>query len=174
MSRFTLGNRTQGLILILVAAGAAITALSVLPAHAGQPAKTAAESPDTVAKALTKLDDDWSKAAAKKDAALVASFYADDAIAYPPSEPIAIGKAAAQKTWAAYFADPTFAISWKTLHADASKSGELGFTSGTYECSFKGPDGKQVAEKGKYLCVWKKQKDGSWKAAHDMWNTDTK
>ena len=127
---------------------------------------------DAAAKALAKLDDDWSKAAATKDAAKIAAFYADDAIAYPPGEPMATGKAAAQKVWAAYFTEPTFAISWKTTHAEVT--GDLGFTSGTYEDSFKGADGKMVHEKGKYLCVWKKQKDGSWKAIHDMWNGDAK
>jgi ketosteroid isomerase-like protein len=127
---------------------------------------------DANAQALAKLDDDWSNAAVAKDVERVASFYAEDAIAYPPNEPAAVGKAAAKKIWAAYFADPTFAISWKTLHAEVA--GDLGYTSGTYEDSLKGPDGKTVHEKGKYVCVWRKQKDGSWKALHDIWNTDAK
>jgi ketosteroid isomerase-like protein len=126
------------------------------------------------AKMLIKLDDDWSAAAVARDVDRVASFYAEDAIAYPPSEPVAVGRAAAKKVWATYFADPTFSISWKTLHAEVSKSGELGYTAGTYEASYKGPDGKPVAEKGKYLCTWKLQGDGTWKAVHDMWNTDAR
>lgn len=137
---------------------------------------TASAGDDMSAKAkmLTKLDDDWSAAAVARDVDRVASFYAEDAIAYPPGEPVAVGRAAAKKVWAAYFADPTFSISWKTLHAEVSKSGELGYTSGTYEASYKGPDGKTVAEKGKYLCTWKLQGDGTWKAVHDMWNTDAR
>ncbi|OHE77895.1 MAG: hypothetical protein A3G75_07630 [Verrucomicrobia bacterium RIFCSPLOWO2_12_FULL_64_8] len=129
---------------------------------------------DAQAKVLVKLDDEWSAAAAKKDVDLVVSFYAEDAIAYPPNEPVAIGRAAARKVWAAYLGDPTFTIFWKTTHAEVSASGELGFTAGTYEDSFKGADGKLVTEKGKYLCVWKKGKDGKWKAIHDTWNTDSK
>lgn len=126
------------------------------------------------AKMLIKLDDDWSAAAVARDVDRVASFYAEDAIAYPPSEPAAVGRSAAKKVWATYFADPTFLISWKTLHAEVSKSGELGYTSGNYEASYKGSDGKPVAEKGKYLCTWKLQEDGTWKAIHDMWNTDAR
>lgn len=129
---------------------------------------------DAIAKTLTQLDDEWSMVAGTKDAEAVAAFYSDDAIAYPPNEPAAVGKAAAQKVWAAYFADSTFTISWKTDHAGASASGDLGFTSGTYEDSFQGPLGNRVTEKGKYLCVWAKQKDGTWKAVHDMWNTDSR
>ena len=127
---------------------------------------------DTPARELAKLDDAWSAAAVKKDVDLIASYYADDAIAYPPNEPAAIGRAAARKVWAAYFAEPTFELSWKTLHAEVN--GDIGFTAGTYKDSFKGSDGKVVVETGKYLCVWKKGKDGKWKAIHDMWNSDTK
>jgi uncharacterized protein (TIGR02246 family) len=127
---------------------------------------------DATARVLAKLDDDWSKAAATKDAERVASFYAEDAIAYPPNEPAAVGRAAAKKVWAAYLADPASVISWKTTHAQVT--GDFGFTAGTYEESFRGPDGKTVTERGKYLCVWQKQKDGGWKAVHDMWNSDSK
>jgi ketosteroid isomerase-like protein len=95
---------------------------------------------DADAKALVKLDDDWSKAAAEKDADRVASFYAEDALAYPTNEPVAIGRPAAKKVWAAHFADKPFTISWKTIHAEVAKSGDLGYTVGTYEASFKGPD----------------------------------
>ena len=156
----------------LLAAGFAIAMVltSCAPAKAPAPAvDTAAE-----AKALIQLDDDWSKAAATRDAEKVASFYAEDALAYPPNEPLATGRPTAQKVWAAYLADSTFSISWKTDHAEVAASGDLGFTAGTYEDSFRGPDGQMVNEKGKYLCVWKKQADGTWKAMHDMWNSDSK
>jgi len=123
------------------------------------------------AKALIQLDDDWSKSAATRDAARVASFYAEDAIAYPPNAGVAVGRAATQKVWAAYFADSTFSISWKTLHAETS--GDLGFTSGTYEDSYRGADGNLVKETGKYVCVWKRFK-GQWMAIHDIWNGDSK
>lgn len=166
MNRFSMGKSLQGLIFVLAAVGALVVLTS---AFAGP-----ADDMDANAKALAKLDDDWSKAAATRDADRVASFYAEDAIAYPPNQPIAIGKPAARKVWAAFFADPTFSISWKTVRAEVAKSGELGFTSGTYEVSFKGPDGKLVSEKGKYLCTWKIQKDGSWKVTHDIWNSDAK
>jgi uncharacterized protein (TIGR02246 family) len=159
MIRFSMRLRHSAVLL------AVLMPLTSVPARAG--AEMSAE-----AKALAKLDDDWSAAAATRDAKRVASFYADDAIAYPPNEPVAVGKAAAEKVWAAYFADPSYNLSWKTTHAEVT--GTIGYTAGTYEDSYKGPDGKKVQGKGKYLCVWKKQNDGTWKAIRDMWNTDTK
>jgi ketosteroid isomerase-like protein len=29
-----------------------------------------------------------------------------------------------------------------------------------------------VTDHGKYVAVWKKQADGNWKVAVDIWNTD--
>ena len=127
---------------------------------------------DKNVKALIAVDNEWSNAAVAKNVDGVASFYANDGVAYPPNEPIAVGRAAARKVWASYFADPTFEISWKTTSAGVEK--DTGWTVGTYRDSFKGPDGKTIVEKGKYLTVWRKSADGKWKAIHDMWNADTK
>ncbi|MGA7930824.1 MAG: DUF4440 domain-containing protein [Candidatus Sulfotelmatobacter sp.] len=63
-------------------------------------------------------------------------------------------------------------ITWRPNKADVARSGELGYTSGTYEMSFKDASGKAVADKGKYLMVWKKQADGAWKVLFDMSNSD--
>ncbi|HET6936290.1 MAG TPA: DUF4440 domain-containing protein [Candidatus Angelobacter sp.] len=166
MKLFNMNKPTQGLIYVVAAACTFAALFTAFPARA--------TDTDANAKALMKLDDEWSKAAAAKNVDKIASYYADDAIAYPPNEPAANGREAAKKVWAAYFTEPTFKISWKATHAEVAKSGDLGFTAGTYEDSFKGGDGKMVSEKGKYVCTWKKQKDGSWKAIHDIWNSDAK
>ena len=166
MNRVSMVTRVRGQVFFLAAAGMVALFVSVMPALAADM--------DANAKALAKVDDDWSKAAATRDADRMASFYAEDAIAYPPNEPAAIGRPAAKKVWAGYFSDKSFTISWKAAHAEMAKSGDLGYTAGTYEASSKGPDGKQVTEKGKYVTTWKKQKDGSWKASHDIWNPDAK
>jgi uncharacterized protein (TIGR02246 family) len=160
MNRFPTSRRLSA---VLAGTLLACSLLAVLPALAG------AEIPAD-AKALAKLDDDWSKAAGTRDAKKVAAFYTEDAVVYPPNEPMAAGRAAAEKVWARYFAEPTYEVSWQTTAAGIT--GDLGFTAGTYEDSYQGADGKSVASKGKYLCVWKKQADGSWKAVHDMWNAD--
>ena len=128
---------------------------------------------DAQAKMLAKLDGEWSDVAVKKDMDRLASYYAEDAIVYPPNAPAAMGREAAKKVWAAFLSDPSAGISWKVSHAEVSTNSELGFTAGTYEASFKGPDGKPGTQKGKYLCVWKKGKDGKWKAIHDIWNSDS-
>ena len=125
------------------------------------------------AKTLVKLDDEWSASAAKRDVNLLVAFYAEDAMVYPPGDKLAVGRAAARTVWAG-IADPNYSLSWKASNAGVSASGEMGFTSGTFVENIKGTDGKTTTATGKFLCVWKKQKDGKWKAIHDMWNYDGK
>ena len=152
----------------VVPALAAVAALLVLPSAA---AAVVQKDAPADAQALIKLDTEWSKSTATKDADKVCAYYTDDAIAYPPNEPMAVGREAAKKLWATFLAAPDFSLTWKPVHAETS--GDLGHTTGTYELSMK-VDGKPVSEKGKYVCIWKKQKDGSWKVIHDIWNSDSK
>ena len=53
-----------------------------------------------------------------------------------------------------------------------ASSGELGYTSGTYDFSIKDASGKTISDKGKYLTVWKKEADGAWKVLFDTYNSD--
>lgn len=123
-------------------------------------------------KALAALDDQWSKAAASRDTARIASFYSEDAVIYPPGSPPVTGRAAAQEVWGLLVADPAFSLSWSATHAEVAACGDLGFTSGPYQATLTGPGGAKILERGKFLCVWRRQSDGTWKAAHDMWNAD--
>jgi len=126
------------------------------------------------AKTLMKLDEEWSKAASKRDLEAVVSTYAEDGNAYPPNEPAAKGRAAIKKYWSTSLSDPSVNVSWKTTKAEVGGAGDLGYTTANYEVTFTGPDGKPGKEVGKCVCIWKKQKDGSWKAIHDIWNADAK
>ncbi len=131
---------------------------------------SSAQAVNAEAKALTALDDQWSAAAAARDLDRTISFYAEDASVFPPNAPLAKGRDAARKVWGDYFAAPDFKISWKTTSAWVDHN--LGYTSGTYQDSYTGQDGKTVSETGKYLCVWRKNAQGKWMAIQDMWNTD--
>src|SRR5258706_14356838 len=96
---------------------AAAGAVALILFVAGVPAIAHIDS-SPEAQALAKLDEEWSAAAGTRDAKRVAAFYADDAIAYPPGAPMAVGKAAAEKVWAGAFVDPSYQVSWKTSHAE--------------------------------------------------------
>jgi ketosteroid isomerase-like protein len=62
-------------------------------------------------------------------------------------------------------------LSWTPVKADMAASGDLGYTYGNFIFKSKDKDGKIVPRYGKYMSVWKRQKDGSWKVVVDMGNT---
>ena len=47
----------------------------------------------------------------------------------------------------------------------------MGYEYGTYSMVSEEKKGKPKTEIGKYVTVWKKQKDGSWKVAVDIDNS---
>ncbi len=100
------------------------------------------------------------------------SFYTDDASVFPPQAPIATGKEAIRAFLSQGFANPGFAINWQPTKVEVSRAGDLAYTQGTYEFTLNDPKGKPVTERGKYVNVWKKQPDGSWKMVADIWNPD--
>jgi ketosteroid isomerase-like protein len=121
---------------------------------------------------LRNLDADWSKAAGAKDIDKTVSYYSDDALVMPSNSPVLQGKAAARAMWQAMFNMPGFGGGWKTTKVDVARSGDVGYTTGTYEINETDASGKPRTDKGKYLAVWKKQADGTWKCVADMFNTD--
>ena len=132
-------------------------------------------APDTRAAdeaAIREADIAWSKAAAAKQLDATLSYYSEDASMLPPNAPIATGKETFRKVWAQLFEIPGFSVSWQPVKVEAARSGDLGYSHGTYEMTMNDPKGNPVTDRGKYVAVWKKQADKSWKAMADMFNSD--
>jgi ketosteroid isomerase-like protein len=111
------------------------------------------QHPDTRAtdeRAIRDADSAWSAASAAKDLDRYLFYFAPEA---------------------SIFATPGN-MSSKTAKVDVSRGGDFGYSSGTYEYTFKDAKGKPVIDRGKYLTVWKKQPDGNWKAVADIYNSD--
>lgn len=64
---------------------------------------------------------------------------------------------------------PEYTLDWSPEHAEVAKSGELGWTWGTYVATFHDSTGAAIEATGKYLNIWKKTDDG-WRVAVDMGN----
>ena len=70
-------------------------------------------------------------------------------------------------------ADPNFAMTFNTVKVEAPTSGEFGYTRGTYTMTMTDSKSKKVLrESGKYLTVYRRQADGSWKIVDDINNPD--
>jgi ketosteroid isomerase-like protein len=89
-------------------------------------------------KRFATLTIQWSEAAGAKDVDKTISFYSDDAIVMPPNAPSATTKEAIRKIWKDLLTDAN--ISWKTKNVEVTQSGDLAFSSGTYEVTLNDPD----------------------------------
>jgi ketosteroid isomerase-like protein len=124
------------------------------------------------AEALRAADAAWLKAYQEKDAVKAAGFYAGQGAMLTPNRPLLTGKEALAKFIAKSFEMRDYHITWHPNKVEVAQSGDLGYTSGSYEMSFREPSGKLFLDKGKYLMVWKKQMDGAWKVLFDVSNSD--
>jgi ketosteroid isomerase-like protein len=66
--------------------------------------------------------------------------------------------------------DTQFVLTWIPIRAEVARSGDLGFTYGTYNLDIKNI-GKQ---EGSYCTIWEKDKDKKWKIALDVGNEGLK
>jgi ketosteroid isomerase-like protein len=118
-------------------------------------------------RALVAMEHGFAKAAATKstrDAFL--EFLADDGIIFQP------GPVNGKKFWTERSPRKGL-LSWEPVFADVARAGDLGYTTGPWEFRPNGPDDKPVAF-GQYFTIWKKQRDGSWKAVLDRGVTSEK
>jgi len=122
--------------------------------------------------AVLAADAAWLKVYAAKDLEKSVAFFHEEGSMLPPNAPIATAKDALTKLIGGAFAIPDYKLSWHANKVGVARSGELGYTSGTYDLSFKDASGKTISDRGKCLTVWKQEADGSWKVLLDMFNSD--
>ena len=122
--------------------------------------------------AVRALEADWAKAAQAKDVARFVSFYADDAALMPPNAPLATGPAIRQ-TLEQLFSSPGFSLTFESTKAVVAGSGDLAYTQGRYELTLNDGKGQPVTDKGKYVTVFRKQSNDSWKVTADIFNSDS-
>jgi ketosteroid isomerase-like protein len=122
------------------------------------------------AKTIQAQSELWSKAGSTKDSASFASFYADDGTVMIPNEPAFKGMKDIKAVFTPMMQDPNFKLSFTTDKIEVS--GILAYTQGAYSLTTTARDGKPHEDKGKYLTVWKRQEDKSWKALEDIFNSD--
>jgi uncharacterized protein (TIGR02246 family) len=116
---------------------------------------------------IEKLNDVWTAAFDKGDAAAVAALYTEDAYVLPPGSEMVKGRAAIEAFWrqaAQQMGDA------KLTTVDVLPLGpEAAREVGTVTLKTKTQPPQEVV--GKYVVVWRKV-GGDWKLATDIWNTN--
>ncbi len=124
-------------------------------------------------KAIRDGDTAWPGDLASKDIDKIMAHYADDASLLVTDMPIMRGKDAIRSGMKGMLEDPNFALTFKPDVVQVAKGGDLGYTQGAYTMTTTNPRTKKAeTETGKYLTVYRKQTDGSWKAIEDIANAD--
>ena len=103
----------------------------------------------------------------------IASVYTDDAVSLPSYQPIWRGKDEILAGNKEIFKSGTKFQSFTAKTVDVFSSGDIAYLVGTYEISITMPNNTTAMnDHGKFLNVYQKQSDGSWKVKADTWNSD--
>lgn len=138
-----------------------------------QQAPPAAPKPDLKAEAakIKETDAEYMRAYQARDGMRYASFFAEDGSWYIAEHPKATGREAIQKLATALWKNET-SSSWTTTKLEVSEAADLAYQTGTWEATEKDPNGRSTKTIGKFVTVWEKQSDGSWKVQEDCSNPD--
>ncbi len=90
----------------------------------------------------------------------------------PPNAPIINGPDAIREVVSLLAATPGFAFTVEPTNVTVSRAGDLAYLVGTYEISLNDAEGNPETEHGKYVEVWKKHPDNTWKHVLAIWNSD--
>jgi ketosteroid isomerase-like protein len=149
-----------------------LTSALVLLAGCSQTPTPAVAPRESDVSLLRKAQEAAIEAFASRNADHMVSAYSADASLMFPNSPILQGEDL-RTAIRALAADPNFSIQFSTDRVEVAKSGEIGYTRGTYTMTMSDRDTKKVLrEKGKYVTIYSRQADGSWKMMEDISNAD--
>ena len=124
-----------------------------------------------VAAAIRRLDADFMRTVNAKDAgAVAAAFYAPDAVLMPPNQPLVKGRGQIRAFFQGLIGQGLSSIQIKTTKIESA--GDLAYGRGTYSLVITPPGGPPVHDAGKYVVVYRRQRDRSWRAVADIYNSD--
>lgn len=132
---------------------------------ASDPLLTSTVQPGTAF--LFDLERKFAAAIREGGGATFASFFDKDGMTLANRQAPLIGQAAiaAHATWS----PSAYQLTWTPEGGELSPGGDMGYTWGQYEGR---ATGSAAVERGRYITVWKKEPDGTWKIVMDSSNED--
>jgi uncharacterized protein (TIGR02246 family) len=130
-----------------------------------------AEHTRTVGAAIAESNRRFAEAAARSDAGAMASVYTDDADFAPPNAEPLRGTAAIEDFWGGGIEMGVTGLELETLRLDQAEG--IACEIGRYTLHFGHENGAPVTDEATYLVVHKRQHDGSWRRASEIFNWST-
>jgi uncharacterized protein (TIGR02246 family) len=166
--------RTTMIVLAALAAAGCTTKNAANRADSTTPA-AATLAPSTDPAAVRRFIDSaqtrFIDAAKKADVATLSGFFTDDAVVLAPNAKAAHGRAEIDKANTDMFA-ALKVTALKLSTEDVITTGDYAIETGSYDRTLQPKTGKAIHDVGKYVVVWKRQGDGSWKLVREIYNTD--
>ncbi|MBP7000766.1 SgcJ/EcaC family oxidoreductase [Amaricoccus sp.] len=114
----------------------------------------------------------WEQAFATGDGAKAAEMaFTEDARLLPNGEPIVEGREAIAAYWQGGFDAGVRDLKLGLIAVDRPSEDTM-IETGAWSVTVPGEGGAMMEVGGKALVVWKKEADGVWRMAQDMWNTN--
>jgi len=143
----------------------------LLGAVACQPG--AAPLTDADVTAIRSLGTSYAQAVLANDGDAIAALYAEDAIEMPPNMVTRSGKEAIRAAYVSEAGSGVMASEFALTAIDVDGSGDLAYDRGAYSWTGTPPGMTEpMTETGKYLCIVRRQEDGSWLWSTVIWNSD--
>ena len=124
---------------------------------------------ETDEQSIQKTYKAWVKATNDKDIEEWSTFLAASPYFHPAdSSPLATTEEVISY-YVRSFADPRFSLDCKQEYVDVSESRDMAWSRGRCKATFTGPDGNEASGSSRWLKVWIKQPDGTWRCRVNTW-----
>lgn len=128
---------------------------------------------DNLKDQIQELNNRYAEANVSGDAEAVAAFYAEDITYMPNYAPMIRGKEAIMEQDKKMAESGMKMTSMVLTTLEVKEMGEMVYEIGNYAIEMAMPGVPQpVSDKGKYVSIYRKLKDGSLEMVVDIWNTD--
>jgi uncharacterized protein (TIGR02246 family) len=123
-----------------------------------------------VRESIEEADAKYSEAIRQSNVAGVVDVYTVDATMVPPDGEIVKGKQAIEELYKRFFQMGMKEIVFTTI--EVGGSGNMAYEIGKSKVRIQ-PEGQAaMTDSTKYLVIWKRQADGTWKVHVDIWNVN--
>jgi len=97
---------------------------------------------------------------------LVRAFYAEDARLLPPNHRMLTGRSQIREALRGFIEAGLGGLAIETYELEIASSGDLAYGIGTFSLA------RPLPDRGKFIEVYRRQADGSWKCVADMFSSD--
>ena len=167
MSRASAGTVSIALAFLLLGSGCRPAPDEARPPEAGATPLSAAD-----VAAIHAADTAFSSVVATGDAAGIAGMYLADASLMPPNTATIVGRDGIQKFWGGFV--DAYRIKLTLVADEVEGRGDLAYWRGRYifDLTPKAQGQAPSRDEGKSLAIYRRQADGTWRLAVDMYSSD--